>query len=198
MKCLIIAHGPSWLKELDKAKDFDGIIIACDVCTPETLEAGIIPDYIVTLESAKTNVLGKFFPIEQLTKHKDDIKVIGSPMTRGDIEDIIVSTGMEFERFTFDEASHCSNVGIFAINYARHELKADNVVLLGFDHCGTGGVGNVDDMVENNHINYRTWQTDFWYFVKKWEPFYVINCTNGGVLYNDDLIRTADLSDFSK
>lgn len=177
---LIIANGSSFRKNFENYKRFDIPKIVVDVSASELIRNGTIPDYIITLESSLSKDL---FNLDQLKPHKDKITVIGSSITRPDIITHITSTGIKFKLFSFDEEPRCSNVGIFAINYAKRELKADKILLVGFEHMGT----------KYPDYTYRLWQTDFWYFVKKWPKETIVNCTDGGALYYRDYVIDTNL-----
>lgn len=182
---LVLGAGPSSLKHINDIKKFTGIIMAVDLIFNELVENGIIPDYIVTLESQKQVVNENLFTPENIVKAKHKTKMICSSITRNVIEDWFKSHGGKVERFIIQEEPRCSNVGLLSINYAYERLKADKIVLLGFEHVG---------QKYPPHI-YEIWQTDFWYFIRKWPKELIVNCTDGGALYYEDYILDAQLGE---
>jgi hypothetical protein len=171
---LVVGHGPSFFKKMDQIKKWKHTLVATDICLRDLLKHDIIPDYVLTSEASKQTCYMIGFDMNIILKH--GIKIRHSSITRNDVIDAANVTRCDICRFAFEEEVRCSNVGLFACNFAVHELKADKLVLVGFEHSGN----EYDDYV------YRVWNTDFWYFVKKWPKQIVINCSEGGNLYFRD------------
>lgn len=171
---LVIGHGPSFKNDMEGIRNWKYTTVATDACLKDLLENDIIPDYVVTSEASRqTCYLWNFdFPLLA----EKGIKVIHSSITRNDVLEPAQKAGVDIRRFDFDEEVRCSNVGLFAINYCIHELKADKVFMVGMEHNGT----------EYAESTYRVWTTDFWYFVRKWPKQIIINCSRGGILYFRD------------
>ena len=176
--CLVIGAGPSYIKEMEQIKKFKGTIVVVDNNFNELSKQGVKADYVVTLESGKPNVTLNMFGYNYLKEQKDSLVVVGSSITRDDILKYILKAGVKYLRFPMEEEPRASNVGIFALNFAYHSLKCDKIILVGFEHTGKR---------EPAHT-YLTWQTDFWYFIKKWPKETIVNCTDNGALYHDDYI----------
>jgi len=180
---LVVGHGPSFKTKLEGIRAWKHTMVATDVCLKDLLDNDIIPDYVVTSEASKaTNALWGF-EFERLAKHK--IKVIHSSIVRNDVIEAANKAGVDISRFYFEEEVRCSNVGLYALNYSIHELKADKVIMVGMEHNGT----------EYTEYVYRVWATDFWYFVKKWPKQIIINCSEGGILYFRDHTLESTLED---
>jgi len=182
---LIIGAGSSYLKNMSNIKNFPGKVIAVDFVFNYVVKHGIIPDYVVTLESTQNQVNEHLFEHGNLVKVKHKTKVICSSITRPKVIEHFKQVGIEFERFLIKEEPRCSNVGLLAINYAYERLKADKIVLIGFEHVGQKYPPHV----------YEIWQIDFWYFIKNWPKELIVNCTDSGALYYEDYIIDAKLGD---
>ncbi len=181
---LVVGAGPSYAKNLDKIKRFKGKIIFVDVIYNEMIRQGIIPDYILTLES---KVRPDFFRPKYIAQCIDKSILIHSAITNKSVILQAIATGLKHERwqdeFQLREEARFSNVGTFAICYAREVLKADKIFLVGFEHDG----------IEYHQDTWKYWQTDFWYFIRKWPKETIVNCTDGGALYYDDYILDSTL-----
>ena len=57
------------------------------------------------------------------------------------------------------------------------------IILIGFEHAGGTYL---------RHI-YQIWQTDFWYFIRKWPKETIVNCTDSGTLYYEDYVIDSTL-----
>jgi len=182
---LIVAGGPSYQQNIEEIKNFPGKVIIVDVNFNYMLSKGVIPDYVITLESTQTIVNPGLYKPEYLKLCRDKTKVIGSSITREKIVRHITEHGLPFERWIFDEEPRCSNVGNFAINFAKNKLGADKICIVGFEHNGT----------KYPKSTYLVWQTDFWYFLRKWPRETIVNCSDGGALYLEDYIIDAKLGD---
>lgn len=174
---LVVGAGPSHENNFDRIKKFQGKVIVLDVNFNECVNQGIIPDFLITLESGKNNVIIDMFHDRHLKACEGKTTAIGSYITRKDIYSYL-GQYMPYVKWTFPEEPRVSNCGLFALNFAYNELKADKIFLLGFEHQG----GRYPP-----HI-YQVWQTDFWYFVKQWPKETIVNCSDGGALYYDDYI----------
>ncbi len=180
---LIIAGGPSWRKNINNIHKFPNTIIAVDVVFNDLVQKGIKPDIVMTLESSSRIINPDTYLPENLGRCKNKTTVVGSSITAEKIRRHIKGNKVKFERFDFKEEPRCSNVGNFAMNYAYNELYADKICLLGFEHTGTKYLKQT----------YLTWQTDFWYFIRKMPKETIVNFSDGGVLYYEDYIIDADL-----
>jgi len=175
---LVIGAGPSYKKNYKMASKFEGIIVAVDNNGNDLMRNGVIPDYIVTLEQGHPNVTLYMFDPLLMKENKEKVKVVGSAITRNDIREHIVASGVSYIQYKMDGEARASNVGIFALNFARYYLKADKIIMIGFEHSGQ----------KYPSETYLTWQVDFWYFVKKWPKETIVNCTDDGALYYNDWI----------
>lgn len=178
---LVVGHGPSFRDYLDDIRNWKYTLVATDVCLEDLINADITPDYVVTSESSRATCPLYRYDVENLKGR--NVQVIHSSITRNDVIEKYVNAEIPIRRFDFEEEVRCSNVGLFALNFAVHELKADKIAIVGFEHTGT----------EYTDYTYRVWQTDFWYFVRKWPKEIIINCSNGGVLYYKDLVLESTL-----
>jgi len=182
---LIVGAGPSYLKEMENIKKFSGTVISVDFLFNYLAEHDVIADYVMTLESSQTAVSEQMFEYENIIKVKHKTKMICSSITTAKIIGHFKHAGIEYERFIQNEEPRCSNVGLMAINFAYNRLKADKIILIGFEHVGTK---------YPTHI-YEVWQVDFWYFIKNWPKETIVNCTDSGALYYEDYIIDAKLGD---
>ena len=174
---LITGAGPSTNKNIEEIKKFPGIVLVMDINYNELSKHGVIPDYVMTLESASTSVRPEMFLSKYLVQNKNKTTVVGSSITHHGIEEYLRKHG-SFQRWSFEGEPRCSNVGAFALNFAKLYLKADKIFLVGFEHKGT----------KYSQANYYIWQIDFWHFVKQWPKETIVNCCDGGTLYYEDYI----------
>ena len=177
---LIVGAGQSSQQNFDSIKNFKGIIIALDSNFDMLMANKIIPDYILSLE---VKVRPSMFHPENLDKCKDKTKLIGSAMTHNSVTNMAQAHGMKWSRYLNREEPRITNVGLFSIVFAKEELKADKIFLMGFEHNG----------LEYVRLVFEIWQYDFWYFIKKWPKKLIVNCTDGGALYFEDYILDATL-----
>ena len=177
---LIVGNGPTGTKNLERVQAFRGKIGVVDTNFDRLVDYGIIPDYIFTLEIM---VRPAFFNREYLTVNKDKMFLVCSSITHQSVERQAVAVGIPFERFIHPEEVRCSNVGLFAVFYAREKLKCDKIFLLGFEH-----EGDAYDQRE-----YERWQYDFWYHVQKWPKETIVNCSDAGALYYEDYVIDSTL-----
>ena len=170
---LVIGHGTNWKEHLQQAKKFRGKKIVCDVCVKECIEAGLIPDYVSATELP--------------TRHLDFARKLFNPMAGyGRIEFIVpsaidpyilqymnkISNGVTF--FDVDGMHGNPNVGLYAILAAHRLLKSDQIFLIGMEHTGTQYCGAM----------FEAWVRDFWQCVRHMKPRTIINCSEGGRLYD--------------
>ena len=177
---LVVGAGPSYKKNLEKIKNFRGKIVCFEVNFNPIVAYGIIPDYILTLE---VFVTPSFLDLVNLETCKHKTKLIGSASTQPNVIEYARDAGVSSSRWISMEEPRFSNVGTFAINYAKEVLKADKIFIVGFEHDG----------VEENEKIYEYWKTDFWYFLQKWDKGLIVNCTEGGQLYYGDYILDSTL-----
>jgi hypothetical protein len=169
---MIIGGGPSARMNIELVKKFPCKKILVEIMLNEFGKLGLKPDYVATLEESNRIINPALFDPIYL---KGTI-VIGSYITRPNIANHATKYG-GFRRFKFEEEARASNCGIFAINYAYRELKADKIILIGMEHTG----------VKYPPAVYHTWQVDFWHFAKQWPKETFVNCS-GGLLYHEDYI----------
>ncbi len=177
---IIVGHGDEWCKQMRKIKNTKIPIIANDVCSISMISEGIIPNYITTLESAEKRINASMFNFQKIEQHK--IKVIGSMITREWLSDELKKVNQPFTRFKNYISSRCSNVGVFTALFARDVLKADKIIMIGMNSWADG-----DD---NPYLN---WYTDWRHFIRTSPKHLLVNCTQGGLLYDDKII-SADFS----
>jgi len=173
---LVVGGGPSYKKYLKEIKNFPGKVIVMDVNFNICQEAGIIPNYITTLEEGIHNVTWRMFLPENLKACKGKTTVVGSSITRKTIESHIKDNDIPFLRWKTDEEPRISNCGLFSVVFAYDNLKADKIFLVGFEH---------DDRA--------LWQIDFLHFLPRWPKETIVNCTNAGILYYYDYIVDSTL-----
>jgi hypothetical protein len=169
---IVVGHGPDWKIQAIKLKDTKIPIISTDVCCNELLDMGIIPKYVVTLEEAHKNVKADMFDYKRLKENR--VKVIGSSITREWLEKDCDKYGVKFSRFTDYSQSMVTNVGQFGVVFAE-SLFADNVIIMGMNNYGPENYPWLDW--------YTHWRT---YIGQKIDNF-IINCTEGGILYFDKI-----------
>ena len=180
---LIVAGGPSYKENIEQIRNFPGKIVIVDVNFNYVLSKGVIPDYVITLESTQAIVNTGLYKSEYLKLCRDKTKIVGSSITRDKIKRHIKEHGIPFERWIFEEEPRCSNVGNYAINFAKNKLDADKICIIGFEHNGT----------TYPKSTYLVWQTDFWYFLRKWPKETIVNCSDGGALYYEDYVIDSSL-----
>lgn len=167
---VVVGHGPDWKKQAIKLYDSHIPIIATDVCCNDLLEMNIIPKYLVTVESAKKNVKEDMFDWKWLKRYK--ITVVGSQLTMDWIPELCEKYGVKFIRFTEFSLSEVTNVGHFGVVFAE-SLSADNVIIMGMNCYGPEGYPWLD------------WYTHWRTYVGQKVDNFIINCTEGGILYFD-------------
>lgn len=171
---LVVGHGPSFKTKLEGIRNWKHTIVATDACLKDLLDANIRPHYVVTSEASKQTCYLYGFEFDRIKKF--GIKIIHSSITRPDVIEAAKNAGVDMRRFNFEEEPRCSNVGLFALNFCVHDLKADKIAMVGMEHNGS----------EYDEYVYKVWTTDFWYFVRKWPKQIIINCSEGGILYFKD------------
>lgn len=178
---LVIGGGPSHKLHFDECSKFKGIIVACDSAANILIENGIVPDYVVTIE---TEVSLDFFDLEKLQEHNS--KIITSEQTNNTLLMAFNESDIETICYIPKYAlSRLPSVGITSIVYARDELKADRIILLGFENEGTG----------YSKRTFLEWRDAFWGFVKEWQNRegmswdFIVNCSEGGILYSKRVKR---------
>ena len=169
---LVIGGGPSYKKHYEDYKNFKGVIVVTDVAAYNIIEHGVYPDYIVTAEAARELSEKNFFHIEETRKHKTTI--ITSYFTRHELLEAFSKAKIPYKQFDYPEGHVVlPDVGLTAVVFAKEELKADSIVIVGFEHEGD----------EYPEFTFRTWIDRFWWFVWKWPDEIIINCSEGGKLY---------------
>ena len=182
---LVIGGGPSHMKHYEECKKFKGTIVACDRATKALMNHGVIPNYIVTVEAAKELSQLDFFNIEETKKHP--IEIIISERTRHELTESFQKAKIKYTLYAPRGFEPCRipNVGTMAIHWVHTQLKPDHIVLLGFENEG----------IEYSEYTFRMWGVCFFGWVKEWtdkdgKPWdYIINCSQGGVLYSKRIKR---------
>jgi len=174
---IVVGHGPDWEAEAIKLKGTKIPVIATDVCSIPMIEMGIIPDYIVTYEEAYKRINEKLFDFEAIKEH--GIQVVGSDITRDWMDRSMEKIGRKLYRYDRSRAYNISNVGIFSCKFAKDELDVDRFILMGMN-CWDGDKGNP----------YLNWYTDWRAYINELPTGFIINCTQGGVLYNSKIIES--------
>lgn len=182
LPALIVGAGPSTKEYLQGIGAFGGLIITTETMFNTLIEHNIIPDYVVTIEKWVDPPV--FFKSEYLELCKGKTIFVGSSQVRGVLSNYIRESGNQFITWIDALEPRVSNVGLFGIRYAREELKCDKVFLIGFEHQSPNYPAEIID----------EWIADFWYFVETYPKETIVNCSNGGVLYQDDYIIDADLN----
>ena len=170
---LVIGGGPSHLLHFEECKKFKGTIVSTDRAAKAIMKGGVIPNYIVTAEAAAHLSQLDYFNIEETKKHP--IEIIISERTRHELIASFLKNHIKFTTYTPTGFEPCRlpNVGLMAIHYAKNVLKADSIVIIGFEHEGD----------EYPEFTFRTWITCFWGWVCEWPDELIVNCSEGGVLY---------------
>ncbi len=169
---LVIGGGPSYKKHYDDYKKFKGTILSTDVAAHTIMDNGVYPDYIVTAEAARELSELDYFNIEETRKHP--IQIIISGETRNELLESFTKAKIPYKMFRYPEGHVVlPDVGLTAVVYAKEVLKADSIVIVGFEHEGD----------EYPEFTFRTWADRFWWFVRQWDDEFIINCSEGGVLY---------------
>ena len=176
---LIVGAGPSYEENLDEIRKFKGKIMCVDVNFNNLGKNGIFPDYIATLE---VYVRPDFFNLDLLSNKP---LFICSSITNDSVIRKAEAAECPFIRWITHDEPRASNVGIFAVLFAKEYLKCDKICIIGFEHDGQGYQEDV----------YKYWQYDFWYFLQRWPKETIVNCSNGGALYYEDYIIDAELKD---
>ena len=177
---LVIGGGPSHMQHYEECKNFKGIIVATDRATKAIMDNGVIPDYICTVEAAKELTQMDFFNLEETKKHP--IEIIISEETRHELLEAFQEHRIKYTKYAPKGFEPCRlpNVGMTAIHWVKTMLKPDHIILLGFENEGE----------EYDEYTFRMWATCFFGWVKEWTdkeslPWdYIINCSEGGVLYD--------------
>jgi len=176
---LIVGGGSSvtW-ESMEYVKDFKGKIMACEISLRYLTQIGVIPDYAATLERGIDVV---HFREESVKKCASKTHCVCSSLTRGNVMAYLNLHGVSTERYLTPEEPRLSNVGLFAIYYAKEVLQADKIFLLGFEHAPHPA------KYYPQHT-FDEWVADFWHFVDQWPKDLIVNCCNGGVLYSDKVL----------
>ncbi len=166
---LVIGGGPSYREHLEECRNFKGTIVCCDSPANFLIKNGIYPDYIITIE---TEVSLDFFNIKEIKKHGTTI--VYSAATKPQLIQKFKESQLKTKvRVIRNEISRYPSVGITALVYTKEDLKADKILLLGFENEGEG----------YSERTFLEWRTAFWGFVVEWPQEYIVNCSEGGILY---------------
>lgn len=180
--CLIVGSGPSYYKNIEFIKKFPGRIITSDALFIQALKDDIRPNHIMTLEVNINKILTRMYSPERELIESLDKKptFIASSWTSHPTYNMLATHKLAAFMWRFVEEPRISNVGLFGILYAYHKLKADKIFLVGMEHDGK----------PYEQCVYDTWITDFYHFVRDMKGM-IINCSNGGVLYGEDVIDSS-------
>lgn len=136
MKCLIIGAGPSLDKNLAclaRSVTDQCTIIATDGALIQCLKAGVIPQYVATLEDYPDYM--KFFDNDLVRKYVRDFSVFYSYKTSHEIKNLLLSMHIPMILARLDRQSDViCNVGLFAYLIAAQHFKATEIYLIGMDH----------------------------------------------------------------
>ena len=177
---LVVGGGASvtW-ENTELIRGFRGTIITCEISFRYLLSLHIIPAYVATLEKAVDEV---HLPSdEDINQCRGRTTVIASSLTRGNVIARLERCNVPVKRYITGVEPRLSNVGLFAVHYAKEVLGADKIILLGFEHERSR------DKFYPPHI-FHEWIADFWHFVDQWPDHLIVNCSNGGVLYKDNVL----------
>jgi len=206
-KALVIAGGPQVQEQFKDARQFNGLIITVDKMLKPCLDAGIIPDYVMTIENIST--FGYFFQDIPCNIAKK-ITVIVSERTHVNTEKIIKETGFKMKLFEWKYLNMISNVGLMAFIYTWSELKIKKIIIIGFDHCDykKTGIPCFNENSEHFQIFYvklenpytkticyldpihQLWREQFFDFLPKNRfglAYEIINCTGDGALFGENI-----------
>jgi len=203
LKALVIAGGPNVNKQFKEAKNFRGIILTVDKMLKPCIDAGIIPNYVMTIENI--SIFGYFFK-DIPRKYAEKITVIVSGRTHLNTVEVIQAHGFKHIVYTWKFLSLTSNVGLMAVVYCWDQLKIYEIIIIGFDHCDykRTGIPCFNEKspqfkifyikIENPHTKtvcyldpiHQLWYEQFFDFMKL-APIYphvkIINCTGNGALF---------------
>lgn len=175
---IVVGHGPDWKVEVEKIRGTKAKIIATDQCFIPMIEMGIIPDYIVTYEESPKNVNEKMFDLKAIREH--GIEVIGSKLSRDWLGEKL---GKPYRKFTDYPAEHISNVGIFGCIFAKKELGADKIIMIGMN-CWSN----------TEAYPFLNWYVEWRWIIGSSNDYLFVNCTQGGIVYFHKII----IADFAK
>jgi len=130
---------------------------------------------MVTREES-INLGYNWFTRDNLKKCLSKTSFVCSHYTDREIVDFWKQNGYRTFHYRFPEQEDCRNVGMFAIHYAHYSLGSDQIFLIGMENEGAP----YDPYV------YDQWERDFWFFVRKMPVYTIINCSEGGRLYDDN------------
>ncbi len=172
---ILVGHGDGWCEQLKKIRNTKIPIISVDICSIPMMSEGIIPSYITTFESAEKRINETLFNFEEIKNH--NIPIVGSKITMKWLEKKCRGMGINFSRSLNYLSSRCSNVGVFSAIFARDVLKADKIIMIGMNSWADG-----------DKNPYLIWYTDWRHFIRKASTHLLVNCTQGGLLYEDKVI----------
>jgi len=176
------------------------------------IEMDIIPDYVMTSES-NMRILQFFINQEnkwqkfdgdpdKLAKYAKDVICVISRKTRSEVKDVIDSLKFkEVITVNDEDINNSSNIGLFCTVFSERHLKADKIILVGFDHAHKQGYKPIYDPKDGSfetytHPDFKTTQIldpvfqifrdEFLRFAKK-SKSKIINATEGGSLYGEGI-----------
>ena len=184
---LIVGAGPSWKDNIEQIKSFQGITMSVDILIKEFDKLEFLPDYFMSVEAHfKAQKLWPIGFMDFFWGRKGNGKMptwVFSSWSTGKTKQWVAQNKCKTIDWITDDELRIGNVGLFAIMYAYKVLKADKIMLVGFEHSGD----------KKDKQPYREWQADFWYFVRTWPKGVIVNCTDAGALYDDDYILDSTL-----
>ena len=156
----------------DECKKFKGTIVATDRAAKAIMNGGVIPNYIVTAEAAAHLSQLDYFNVNETKKYP--IEVIISERTRHELTEQFHKNKIPYRCWRYPNDNYLiPNVGLMSLVFAKEDLKADKIIMIGMEHEGT----------EYSEFTFRMWTDRFWWFVRMWGDDVVVNCSEGGKLY---------------
>ena len=204
MKVLIIGAGPSLdqnLKEYKRIGKFPGMILCTDGAINKVFEAGLIPDYVATLED--TPDLDKYYTTDIVKEKGHLLKgAYISDRVHNNCRKAIMGAKIEVNVAAKLRGYITSNVGLFLWLVAHIIYKSTEIYLIGMDHCypkdkpppvdRNSELFKYGFQVLHNpytdeelilHPAYELWKEEFDWYTEKYAIVTTFNCTGFGSLY---------------
>lgn len=172
-RALVVGAGPSIWMNIDQAPDFDGVILVVDRMLVPCIQKGIIPDYIISIEQGGEAVMPDLFPKELIEPYKTKMKFVYTHRTLPWCINHFKSLGVETIKWDSHRGERVSNVGLQGVRFALEYLKIKEVVFIGFNHSEA----------------YKRYLDDFYICIEDHKDAKFINCTGGGNLYLNGIIK---------
>jgi len=172
-RALVIGAGPSIWLNIDQASDFDGVILVVDRMLVPCIQKGIIPDYLISIEQGGEAVMPDLFPEEFILPYKDKMKFIYTHRSLKWVINHFERLGVYSLKWDSDRGERVSNVGLQGVRFAIEFLGIKEIVFIGFNHSEA----------------YKRYVDDFYICVEDHKDVKFINCTGGGNLYLNGIIK---------